>query len=299
MASGFRHLLAARVVTGAGLGLTVILSLVLVRSWNGLPPLPAPETRTPKPLDFAETRAGTVTGSAWSVFAAPAYGPGGGAPAGNVRRFRLAGTFFVDGTDAQVRRKAILDDTVRREQQIVSEGDTIAEARVERILYDHVVLRIGGTTEEVWLDFSRSHGPVTVTNAVVAVAPSVGTNRFGAVRLQSDRWQFSRQGLLSYYQELMDEPDRMVAIFDSLKPVRAADDKITGYVVGVEGEADFFKAVGLNNGDIVRQVNSVPMTSRRRAEFFIDQFLKDRMNVLILDVERDGQTGKQVYLVRP
>lgn len=299
MASGSRHLLLARVVTGAGLGLTVVLGYVLVKAWNTLPPSPVPEARTARTLDFADTRTGNVTGSVWNVLASTAAGPGGGVAASGTRRFRLAGTFFVDGTDTQVRRKAILDDTVRREQQIVSEGDTVADARVEHIFYDHVTLRIGGATEDVWLDFGRSHNPVAPTNIIAAAGVTMTTNRFGAVRLQPDRWQFSRQALLNYYQELLDEPDRMVAIFDSLKPVRAADDKITGYVVGVEGEADFFKAVGLNNGDIVRQVNSVPMTSRRRAEFFIDQFLKDRMNVMVLEVERDGQTGKQVYLVRP
>jgi len=299
MAPGSRHLLLTRVTAVAGLGLAAVLGIVLFRTWNALPPPTTAQPQSAKPLDFADTRTGNVTGSVWTVLAVPSSA-GVGSPVTGTRRFRLAGTFLIDGTDAQAQRKAILDDGVRREQQIVGEGDTIAEARVEHIFYDHVTLRIGGIAQDVWLDFSRSHGPVVAPSNLVAAATAVvTTNRFGGVKLQADRWQFSRQGLLNYYQELLEEPDRMVAVFDSLKPVRAADSKITGYVVGVEGEADFFKAVGLNNGDVVRQVNSVPMTSRRRAEFFIDQFLKDRMNVMVLDIERDGQPAKQVYLVRP
>ncbi len=237
----------------------------------------------------------------WTVMAggvtsAPAAMPGVRNP-----RFRLAGTFFVEAGNGQVQRKAILDDLTRHEQSIVGEGDTVSEARVERIFYDHITIRSGASIEDVWLDFGRGYAgpPPMATNAVAAVDTSATTNRLGGVQLQPDRWQFSRQKLLEYYQEVLDEPDRMVAIFDSLKPVRNQDAKITGYSVGVEGESEFFQAVGLRNGDIVRKVNSVPMTSRRRAEFFIDEFLKDRMNVVVLEVERDGQAAKQVYMVRP
>jgi hypothetical protein len=40
------------------------------------------------------------------------------------------------------------------------------------------------------------------------------------------------------------------------------------------------------------------MTNRRRAEFFIDEFLKNRMSAIVLDVERDGKVQKQIYQVK-
>ena len=135
------------------------------------------------------------------------------------------------------------------------------------------------------------------TNALAAGSAAT-SNRFGCIKVQDDRWQFTRQPMLDYYQELLDEPDRMVALFDTMKPVRDERNRITGYVVGMEGEKEFFQAVGLREGDIVRQVNSVEMTNRRRAEFFIDEFLKNRMNAIVLDVERDGKVQKQVYQVK-
>ena len=128
---------------------------------------------------------------------------------------------------------------------------------------------------------------------------SGATNKFGCVQTQENRWRFSRKPILDYYQELLDEPDRMVAVFDTMKPVRDERNKITGYVVGLEGEKDFFDAVGLRQGDIVRSVNSMPMTNRRRAEAFIDQFLKDQMSAVVLEVERDGKTTKQIYQMQP
>lgn len=266
-------------------------------------PSPAPEAPVALVVPaFGGMASEAFSNAAWNVMSGDGTAAGTNAAGARNARFRLAGTFFVEGGDGTVQRKAILDDPSRHEQGIVGEGDPFAGVRVERIFYDHVTLRSGSVTEEVWLDFGRVYVATTglpATNSVDTNTVAVATNRLGGVQLQADRWQFSRQKLLDYYQEVLDEPDRMAAIFDSLKPVRDRDSKITGYVVGVEGEGEFFQAVGLRNGDVVRKVNAVPMTSRRRAEFFIDEFLKDRMNVVVLDVERDGKSAKQVYLVRP
>lgn len=199
---------------------------------------------------------------------------------------------------SEASRSAIVDDVAARQQHIVSEGDRIESMVVVKIYADHVTLQSAGGTQDVWLEFaSRAGMPVaTGTNGVALVASA--TNRFGCVQTQENRWQFSRKPLLDYYQELLDEPSRMVAIFDTMKPVRDEQNKITGYVVGIEGEKDFFDAAGLRQGDIVRAVNSVPMTNRKRAEFFIDEFLKDNMNVVVLEIERGGQAVKQIYQLR-
>ncbi len=214
-------------------------------------------------------------------------------------RFRLAGTFSIEGLD-RPQAKAVLDDSVKRDQFIVAEGDRLDDVTIKKIFYDHVVLETPEGARPIWMDFSdqTQTGTLSVVSNQLAVA-SGGTNRFGCSKVMDNRWQFSRKPLLDYYQELLDEPDRMVAVFDTMKPVRDERNKITGYVVGLEGEKDFFDAVGLQQGDIVRAVNSVPMTHRRRAESFIDQFLQDKLNVVVLEVERDGKTTKQVYQMRP
>lgn len=303
MAPVSRPALFLRVVILLTLGLAAALTIVFTNTWRHWPSTEPISIRKIEPPPFAGAISSGSNDDAWVAM--------GGVSGDTVQtntaaagspRFRLAGTFFVDSADGQVRRKAIIDDLGLRTEQIVGEGDSVGAARVEQIFYDHVRLLVGGSSEDVWLDFGRGRGGAEAASATNAPAEAPGasaTNRFGGAKLQADRWQFSRQGLLNYYQELLDEPDRMVTIFDSLKPVRDDKAKITGYVVGVEGEAEFFKAIGLQNGDIVRKVNSVPMTSRRRAEFFIDEFLKDRMNVVVLDIERGDQPAKQVYLVRP
>jgi type II secretory pathway component PulC len=122
-------------------------------------------------------------------------------------------------------------------------------------------------------------------------------NRFGK-KVEADRWIFSRDKLLAYYQDLLDEPARLAKVFDSLKPLYDENRRITGYVLGVEGEGDFFKAVGLREGDIVRSVNSLEMTSRRRAEYFIREFVGNRLNIFVLDVQRKEGPQKLIYEVR-
>ena len=124
------------------------------------------------------------------------------------------------------------------------------------------------------------------------------TDRYGGKQAGKQRWVFKRQALLNYYQELMDQPDRLVALFDSLKPMYNDRRKIEGYYLGVEGEKDFYDAVGLKEGDVVRSVNSMKMTSRRRAEYFISEFVKDRANAFILDIERGGKPVQLRYEVR-
>jgi hypothetical protein len=140
-----------------------------------------------------------------------------------------------------------------------------------------------------------------LTSQVTAGAAGgiTGENRFGGRQVGENKWVFDRGPMLSYYSELMDNPDRLVKIFDSFKPDYGQDRKIAGYKVRIEGEPDFFQAVGLREGDVVRNVNSMRMTSRRRAEFFIREFIDNRVNSFNLEVERGGQIVNQAYEGRP
>ena len=103
---------------------------------------------------------------------------------------------------------------------------------------------------------------------------------------------------MNYYSELMDDPERIAALYVSMKPEYAEGGSIAGYVLDMQGEKEFFEAAGLQNGDIVRKVNSLQMSSQKRAEYFIGEFAKNRLNAVVLDVERGGQNRKLIYLIR-
>lgn len=244
-----------------------------------------------------------IPAAAWSTVQrmddspTPSAGPLG-------RRFRLAGTFFpyADPSATDSRRCAILEDVQGGIQSLVKEGDDIQDIHVARIYTDRIILQQQGSEEELWLTFLRTTGAVEGAASASAgmqppPIPSSGeTNLFGR-RVGGDRWVMSRERLLEYYQDVLDEPERIVAVYQSLKPVRQ-DQVITGYELDVQGEAGFFAATGLLQGDVIRKVNSMNMTSQARAEYFLKEFINNRLNAVVLDIERQGKPQKLIYLLR-
>ncbi len=267
--------------------------------WRGVSALPAAVPPVPAvTTDPVFDRVKAPIGLDWAVF----QGGGEPPPAGSelARRYRLAGTFFVTDDGGLDIRKAVLDIVRTGEQRIVVEGDRIDEAAVLRISRDRVVLRAGAVEETLSLSFTEGAGTGGVATAAADgghPARTGGAGRFGE-EVAADNWVFNRKALMDYYNELWDAPERMLQVFDSLKPIYGENDAITGYQLGIEGERDFFDAVGFREGDVVRKVNSLPMTNRGRAENFIDQFARNRMNVFVIDIEREGKSRRLVYRIR-
>ncbi|MGQ9662832.1 MAG: hypothetical protein ACUVWX_10935 [Kiritimatiellia bacterium] len=273
------------------------MGLLIWQQWRTLPRLEqSQEVRVP-PSTAWPTPASLP--SDWTVFLARTPQP---TPAeGSLSRvFRLVGTYFESSPAGPDVRRAVLDDFEHGVQRIVSENDTLGEVAVVRIFRDRVILRKGDHEEELWLAFTARAGTGCSTGEEPAATleEEIPTDRFGGRRVAENQWIFKREALLNYYKELMDQPRRLLAVFDSMKPVYDEDRKITGYQLEAVGEKEFYAAVGLQNGDLVRKVNSLPMTNRRRAEYFISEFVNDRANAFVLEIERNGQPLKLVYQVR-
>ena len=230
-----------------------------------------------------------------------------------VSRLHLAGTFCIGSdldTNSVTIRKAVFDDTGLRDQKIVGEGDTIDGIIIQKIYSDHVTVCHGGDSYDIWLKMAAKMdlGTAAVSNeatisvqsnetTIFATDQILSTNRFG-LQVAPMRWLFKRGPLVEYYQTMMDNPERMAKLFDSLKPLYDGNRKINGYKVGIDGEIDFFQEVGLREGDVVKAVNSLEMSNRRRAIYFINEFVNDRANIFVLDVERDGKVEKLIYQVQ-
>jgi type II secretion system protein C len=243
-----------------------------------------------------------IPADAWSVFRG-AVSPVHVSDSPLAQRYRLAGTFFLFGggqeEGAGGGRRAIIDELSTQRQHLVSEGERVEDLEVVRVFPDHVLLRGQGLEAELWLSFSD---PGLTATAAGGAAPAGGepppleTNRFGK-RVGETRWVLSREALMEYYREILDEPERIAALYMSLKP-DYKEERIAGYILDEEGEGDFFHAVGLRQGDVIRKVNSINMTSQKRAEYFLGEFVKNRMNALVIDVERSGRPEKLIYFVR-
>ena len=42
----------------------------------------------------------------------------------------------------------------------------------------------------------------------------------------------------------------------------------------------------------------MPMISQSRAEYFINEFVKNRVNGFVIDIEREAKPEKMIYLIR-
>ena len=285
------------------------VGLVALYAWriHGLPAAPPPaDVPAPPPSAAAH-----LPGDAWTVFqpapnaVSTAAAPSGPAPDANFR-FRLAGTFFAfadAGTNATCR--AILEDKQGGSQRVAGEGDDVEGWRVRSVLKDQVTLSSAAGTVVLKLSFTGGAvaAPASAGPAVAKTegddddeGPALETNRFGK-RVSENRWVLNREALMDYYKELLDQPERIASVYTSLKPAYR-DDEISGYHLQQEGERDFFKAVGLQEGDIVRKVNSLNMTSQNRAEYFLGEFVKGRLSAVVLDIDRGEKQEKMIYLIR-
>ena len=220
-----------------------------------------------------------------------------------LENYRLAGTFLTVTSSGIAQPQAIIQ-TPEKEQLIVMVGDIFSGIKVTRILGDRVTLIVQGKEVVMLLksDALSLSGITTVSNANTSDIHDKTQSRLarlGGQRVSGNRWHFSRDGLIDYYNELRNEPGRLLDVFDSMKPVRSSDNKITGYRLGIEGEKDFFDAIGLNEGDIIRSVKSLKMTNRNLAEAMIKSFVKGHVSTIVLEVERAGEKQKLLYLVDP
>ncbi len=292
--------------TWAARALWALAALLALRLAVGLWAARTPEaastgeaTSAPEPFRWPALDAET-----WKSFrsGAPLAPP---APVGALAaRYRLAGVFLIlsDPTAAaSENRCAILDDLQEQRQVLAGEGEDMGAARVVRVAADHVVLSDGRHEETIVLAAGSLAGQGKGgTAGAPAPAPSqiLETTRFGN-RVGETRWEINKQAVLDYYQEMMDNPERLVGLFDAMEPDRDEAGKVAGYRLNVaRGEKDFYTQVGLQDGDVVRKVNSMRMTSQRRAEYFIGEFVQDRLGAVVIDVERNGQPQKLVYLVK-
>ncbi|HMO49784.1 MAG TPA: hypothetical protein PKE26_02205 [Kiritimatiellia bacterium] len=302
-----QHVNKERAATWATVVLTALAVLVVARAaWITLQaPAVGNQPDGWSGTQEFEAEPETISAESWALFRARS-----GVPTDRMagERFRLAGTFLVMGADPDNpdgRRRAILDDIQANRQHIVSVGQQIEDHEIVSIDQDRLLLRHNG--EERTLTLSFKDGPKTPKPQPEEEGdPSIfddpeevvlESNRFGQ-RIGETRWVIQRQALVDYYYELLDQPERIAAIYMSMKPDYNPDGDIRGYQLDFEGEKEFFESVGLREGDKIRRVNSMNMTSQARAEYFIGEFMQERLGAVVIDVERDGEIEKLIYLLR-
>ncbi len=214
--------------------------------------------------------------------------------------YRLAGTFFSgDHRNGHVIRAAIIDHLQTGEQLVLQEQMFLQEYQVVSIDRDRIRLKKGDEERVLLIAFhDRAEGGTPFGSSERNETEQGKDASFMAKQIGENRWILNRKVLMDYYSELLDDPERLASIYISLKPDYNPDKKITGYELDMVGEKTFFKEMGLEQGDRIRKVNSMNMTSQTRGEYFLKEFVNNRLSAIVLDVERDNVLKKMIYLVR-
>ena len=222
-----------------------------------------------------------------------------GTPYTQLEQHRLAGTYFTYEPNGTSRRTAIIDDTASGEQLLINEGEYIAGYRVASIERDRVYLRSGAEERLLMLSFSENNTSDSkqMSASVKNETPVLAENKY-AQQIAENRWVLKKETLMAYYNEVLEDPERIASVYISLKPDYNDEQKIEGYNVDMVGEQDFFNAVGLRQGDVIRKVNSMRMVSQTRGEYFLREFVNNRLNAVVIDIERDNVPKKMIYLIR-
>jgi type II secretory pathway component PulC len=297
--------------------IALICVVVSVASWMWLAwsrlPVPAPVAPPVAAVPTSTVAEVVFNEELWQVWA-QRDGDAGFSIQSLTERFRLAGTFLAyPGDQAEAgadTHRAILDDVEYGGQRLVRQGDRLGEVEVRVIERDRVVLRGRSGEEELRLTYAgsaeegqRAPPGTASTGTVTAVPlrfedmPSLEENRFGR-RIADNRWILSREELLRYADEIKQDPLRSTQLFAAMRADYTESNDIVGYELDLLGENELYESVGLQNGDIVRAVNSLPMTHPQRAGYFINEFMEGRISAIVLDIERDGERQQLIHLIR-
>ncbi|MFT5496517.1 MAG: hypothetical protein ACI9TH_001915 [Kiritimatiellia bacterium] len=225
---------------------------------------------------------------------------------------RLSGTFMTydqvddEGQEPVGTIKAMLDDVKARKTKVVGVGDRFSDCLVKRIEANSVLLERDG--EEFTLQVAS--GPVGLVATTSRPGeteeapltfedmPAISTSRFGK-KIGDNRWVIRRAALMDYWDDVRNDAERLAMLFSSFTTNRdPATEEPLGFNVNPAGEADFWAAMGLQDGDVMKKVNSMNMTTQRRGEFMLNEFFQHNLNAVVIDVERNGNPEKLIYLIR-
>jgi type II secretion system protein C len=220
----------------------------------------------------------------------------GGQSGGIASRYRLVGV-MLNSSDTK-KSTAIIEQKSSGTQRRLRIGEMLeASTTIKSIAKDEVWV-VSAAGEECLVREGKSASRAPLKGDVSPAGdsgPAVNANRFGGSKTGENRWEFSHAAIMNYYQELMDRPERLVKVFDSLAPLYNDKREIEGYKIQIEGEREFFNAVGLRQDDVVRSVNGIEMTNRRRAENLIRRFSQNDLDLVVIELERGGKPVKQIY----
>jgi|GEM_PF-6587471 len=216
--------------------------------------------------------------------------------------FRFVGSVQYAGDEEPV-HMANIEDMKTGRQRFLSRGQTFNGAKILEVHSDHVVINYDEKKYSLKRKFSGV-GAADVADGKAAEEkvsyfdrPAIKENRFGKM-IEENRWVVKKSALQEFHQKMLQRPRDLAQLFGSFHRSRDEEGEARGYTLKMQGERELLKAMDLQEGDTILQVNAMDMTSMKRGLFFISEFAKGNVNTFVFNVERNGEIVQKVYYVR-
>jgi general secretion pathway protein C len=199
---------------------------------------------------------------------------------------KLRGTAVRDGGDSF----AVIEDRPTRKEDLYRAGDMIqGEAKLLQIFHDRVVILREGKQEILELSVGTEQTKERRSSAASPKRPPTVLGG-GVRRLGPTRWSISQEEMESAkanMSQLMTQV-RIVPNFTEGKP--------DGFKLLSIKRGSLFDRLGLRNGDVVRQINGVPLDNPQKALEVYGDLVSGQS--IALDILRGGREQTFTYEVK-
>jgi general secretion pathway protein C len=210
------------------------------------------------------------------------------APASVDAKRRLVGVGFQGGE-----ARAAIEDVRTHRQDLVSVGDTVGDARVTSIAWDHVILTggRGETVLELATAATDHPGEPDVQPDADDAPPRTASAGNATIR------QTSPTAFVVDRRELAGAVDDMSGLMTQLRAVAEVQDgRPAGFRLFRMQDDSLFRRLGLQNGDVVQRVNGQAVSDPANLLAFL-QRLRTEPRVA-LDIRRGAERRTMVYDLR-
>ena len=190
---------------------------------------------------------------------------------------QLVGTVVAEESNQNV---AYIRDTRSRKEEPYREGDKVKKANIKKIVRNNVIITTGRGDEVLTMEF-RENEADRKTQAAAGRQGRRGrrtaTGTGGAVRLSRDEIESSLADLNQLMKEVRIRP-----YMEGKKPA--------GFLLSGIKPNSLFSKMGLRNGDVVKSVNDVSITSPDQAIEFYESLSEG--GEIALEVKNRGRIRK-------
>lgn len=196
-------------------------------------------------------------------------------------KLKLWGTFASDNSSKSF---AIIEDEIKREQDVYKINDAVQNATVKMILADKVVLSVAGRDEVLQLQKRTGSSSTTTRSTTASLRTATTSSATQTTRISLNRSQVN--SAMENLSELMTQVTIDYYNEDGLEGLKLSNIKPNS----------IFRRMGLRNGDVLVAVEGQPLTSADQAlQLYENLKSSDSASV---EINRRGRSRVIQYRIR-